>query len=116
MNSFLVILCATSLSGSVLLLCIQWYDKRYWDNISPRICYWLLKSSLLCFFFPVFFSVIALIVRYSYEIYPAMGSDITEVRFYQHVNAITVEKIYPRGIPIIKGIFIIWLFGFFFIN
>lgn len=111
MNDFLIILYATTLSGSFLFLIVILFDRIFLNRIHLKQLYLFMKVSLLYFFLPGILIISTLFKFYSYRMNTMNTSEVSDLSVYNSLNNMISEKIPPDKLLIINSIFIIWLIG-----
>lgn len=111
MIDFILLLSASTMSGSLLLLLVKTTGSQMEKKIGPRKLYFLLKISLAYFFIPVFFLAAWMMKMYTYEPNHMPHEEITGYFTIHYFNGIAIER-QAIAIPIWTWIlFGIWLTG-----
>lgn len=112
MNDFLIILGATTLSGSFIFGVIKLFDRKFYNQIFLGHIYLFMKIALLYFLLPGIFIIITLLKIRSYNNILLIGApDIIGMSNVGNLKNIALEEFFLLKLLAIKFILIIWLVG-----
>lgn len=115
MSDFLILLCATTLSGTLLFFFISILDKRFTNRIKARQFYFIMKLSLLYFLLPGIFSIVSILNSYPFKIKVSQFTDpITGLpNFIINLNldVILADSLLSTTFIFLKILFYLWIAG-----
>lgn len=115
MNDFLILLCATTLSGTLLFFFVSILDKLLANRIKACQFYFIMKLSLLYFLLPGVFIIVSLLNSYPFKIKISQFVDpITGMpNFIINLNldVVLADSLLSTTFIFLKSLFYLWLAG-----
>lgn len=115
MNDFLILLGATTLSGSFLFGIIALLDHVLFDCVPLKKVYFFLKLSMFYFLLPGLMLLTTVFRIYHYEILNTNGPDIKHLFRITRFNNIALERLSDTNVPFVRTIIVVWLIGVFIV-